>query len=397
MTEPGAVPRFPLPRVRPFDPPPQYDEFRERCPVTKVTLYDDTEAWLVTRYDDVRTVLGDDRFSAVGSWRFQPSASRAAAERGEKSFTAMDPPEHRHFRRMLTRHFTVKRIEQLRPAVESIVDDVLSQLVSGPRPVDLVQALALPVASRTMCHLVGVPYQDHAWYEKRATVRSVLDADPAEAAQATQDLLDYVDRLVTRRQAEPGEDLTSRLVQELLVTGLIHRSDLVAMLRLLLTAGHETTATMIGTGTFVLLQHPDQLRQLVDDADLLPNAIEELLRYISMLHLTIVRVAKDAVELGGQQIVPGDGLIATPAAANKDPHAFPDPNRFDIHREARHHIAFGYGVHQCLGQPVARLELQSVFSALFARLPGLRLAIPADEVQYNHSNLVGVQSLPVNW
>src|SRR5690606_22370242 len=136
--------------------------------VGRVSLYDGTLAWLVTRYDDVRTVLGDDRFSSVGAWRFQSSASRAAAERAETSFTAMDPPQHTHYRRMLTRHFTVRLVEELRPAIEAIVDAALDDLLAGPRPADVVSRLALPIASRTMCHLLGVPYADHQWYEERA-------------------------------------------------------------------------------------------------------------------------------------------------------------------------------------------------------------------------------------
>jgi len=393
----SAAIRFPIPRTVPLDPPAELTELRSRCPVAPVLLHDGTPAWLVTRYDDVRTVLGDDRFSSVGSWRFQPSASRAAAEKGEKSFTAMDPPEHTFFRKLLTRHFTVKRIGELGPAVAEIVDDAITEMLGMPQPVDLVKALAFPIASRTMCHFIGVPYEDHEWYEERANIRSVMGADPVEVAQATNDLLDYVDRLVDVKLATPADDLMTRLAQELLVPGIVSRADLVAILRLLLTAGHETTATMIGTGTFVLLQHPDQLAQMLANRELVPDVVEELLRYVSMLHSTIVRVAKEEVELSGTCVHAGDGLIATPGAANKDPEVFPEPHRFDIHRDARHHIAFGYGVHQCLGQPVARLELRTVFNTLFDRIPGLRLAVPAEEVPFNDSNLIGVSSLPVTW
>lgn len=398
MPDSGSDPlRFPIPRTSPLDPPDEITQLRGQCPVAPVLLHDDTPAWLVTRYEDVRTVLGDDRFGSAGSWRFQPSAARAEAERGEKSFTAMDPPEHTFFRRLLTKYFTVKRVAALQPAVSQIVDQAISEMTAIPRPVDLTQALAFPIASRTMCHLIGVPYDDHEWYEERAHIRSVMDADPAEVGKATQDLLDYVDHLIDVKLEAPQDDLMSHLVHEFLLPGTVARPDLVAILRLLLTAGHETTATMIGTGTFVLLQHPDQLREMLADRDLLPNTVEELLRYVSMLHATVVRIAKADVELSGTQIRAGDGMIATPGNANKDPEAFPDPDTFDIHREARHHIAFGYGVHQCLGQPVARLELRTVFDTLFDRLPGLRLAVPAESVPFNDSNLIGVRSLPVTW
>lgn len=391
------LPSWPFSRERPLDPPDQLTELRQRCPVSKVRMYDGDEAWLVTRYDDIRTVLGGAGFSSVTNWKFQPSASRAEAERGEKSFTAMDPPDHTHYRKMLTRHFTVKRVAELRPAVDEIVSECIEAFAALPQPADLVAELAYPIASRTMCHLIGVPYQDREWFEERAEVRSVLDADPAEAAQATQDLLDYVDTLIGLRLTDPRDDLISKLTHELLVPGDLTRDELVATVRLLLTAGHETTATMIGTGSYVWLTHPDQLTELLADRPLLPGAIEELLRYISMLHITVVRTATTETEIGGQQICPGDGMIANPAAANKDPAAFDRPDVFDIHRDARHHVAFGFGVHQCLGQPVARLELNSVFGVLFDRLPNLQLAVPADQVEFTNSNLVGVKSLPVTW
>lgn len=388
---------WPFARERPLDPPDEVTDRRQQCPVSKVRMYDGNEAWLVTRYDDVRTVLGGAGFSSVDAWRFQPSASRAEAERGETSFTAMDPPDHTHYRKLFTRYFTVKRIVELAPAVEQIVDQAITRFVGLPQPADLVAELAYPIATRTMCHFIGVPYDDHAWFQERAEVRSVIDADPADAARATQDLLHYVDSLVARRLEDPREDLISSLARDLLVPGTLTRQELVATVRLLLTAGHETTATMIGTGSFVWLTHPDALAEMLAEKSLLPGAIEELLRYISMLHITLVRTATEHTELGGQQICPGDGMLANPAAANKDPQAFAHPDVFDIHRDARHHLAFGFGVHQCLGQPVARLELRSVFAVLFDRLPDLRLAVPAPDVEFNDSNLIGVRRLPVTW
>jgi cytochrome P450 len=392
------APHFPAPRTHPFDPPQLVSELRESaCPVGRVSLYDGTPAWLVTRYDDVRTVLGDARFSTVGGWRFQSSASRAAAERAETSFTAMDPPQHTFYRRLLTRHFTVKRVELLRPAIETIVGSTLDEFLAGPRPADLVSGVALPIASRTMCHVLGVPYEDHQWYEERSEVRSLLDADPAEAEQATQDLLDYVDRLIERKLRSPGDDLTSRLTAELLEPGLVTRAELIAILRLLLTAGHETTGTMIGTGVLVLLQHPGQLDALRRDPALIGPAVEELLRYLSILHSSIVRVATVDVDLGGQRIRAGEGLIAAPAQANKDPRRFPQPDRFDIRRDTPGHVAFGFGVHQCIGQAIARLEMKIALGQVLDRLPALRLACDPAELLYETSNLIGVHALPVTW
>jgi cytochrome P450 len=392
------APRFPAARTHPFDPPQLVSELRESaCPVGRVSLYDGTPAWLVTRYEDIRTVLGDDRFSTVGGWRFQSSASRAAAERAETSFTAMDPPQHTFYRRLLTRHFTVKRVALLRPAIEAIVGTTLDEFLAGPRPGDLVSRLALPIASRTMCHVLGVPYEDHQWYEERSETRSLLDADPAEAERATRDLLDYVDRLIERKRWSPGDDLTSRLVAELLEPGLVTRAELIAIVRLLLTAGHETTGTMIGTGMLVLLQHPAQLDALRRDPAMIGPAVEELLRYLSILHSSIVRVAKVDVDLGGRRIRAGEGLIAAPAQANKDPRRFPHPDRFDIGRDTAGHVAFGFGVHQCIGQAIARLEMKIAFGQILDRLPALRLARDPAELRYESSNLIGVHALPVTW
>lgn len=387
---------FPSAREHPLDPPLVQTELRETCPVVGVELHDGQPAWLVTRYDDIRTVLSDDRFSSAELWRFAGSANRAAAERAETSFTVMDPPDHTHVRRLFTRYFTIKRVETLRPRIQAIVDEAVDALLASPRPADLVHDLALPIASQTMCALVGVPYTDHEWYEERAEVRSRMDGDPEEAERAFQDLLAYMSGLVDRAHGASGDDVITASVRDLLEPGLIEQADLVAALRLLLTAGHETTATMIATGTYVLLTHPDQLDEVRRDPALIPGAIEELLRYISMLFI-LVRTAKQDTEIAGQPVCAGDGLIVGPALANKDPRAFPDPDRFDIHRDNRHHVAFGFGPHQCLGQPVARLELGIVLETLLRRIPSLRLAVDPDAVPFKRTNLVGVESLPVTW
>ncbi len=387
---------FPSAREHPLDPPTVQTELRETCPIAPVELHDGQPAWLVTRYDDIRTVLSDDRFSSAELWRFAGSANRAAAERAETSFTVMDPPEHTHYRRLFTRYFTIKRVETLRPRIQQIVDDTIDALLAGPGRADLVRDLALPIASQTMCALVGVPYADHEWYEERAEVRSQMDGDPAESERAFQDLLAYMSGLVDQAHGGTGDDVITAAVRDLLEPGLIDQADLVAALRLLLTAGHETTATMIATGTYVLLTHADQLDEIRRDPTLLPGAIEELLRYISMLFI-LVRTATQDTEVAGQAVCAGDGLIVGPALANKDPRAFPEPDRFDIHRDNRHHVAFGFGPHQCLGQPVARLELGIVLETLLRRIPTLRLAVPADEVPFKRTNLVGVESLPVTW
>lgn len=389
--------RFPSPRECPFDPPAVQTELREACPVAPVELHDGQPAWLVTRYDDTRVVLSDDRFSSAGLWRFAGSANRAAAERAETSFTVLDPPDHTRLRRLFTRYFTLRRVETLRGHIQAVVDQAIDAIEAREtRSADLVADFALPVASRTMCSLVGVPYEDHEWFEERAEKRSRMDGNPDDAAAATSELLGYISGLIARRREAPGSDIISSTILDLLDPGLISETELVAALRLLLTAGHETTATMIATGAYVLLTHNEQLNEVRADQSLLPGAIEELLRYVSMLFI-LVRTAKQDLILRGQQIRAGDGLIVGPALANKDPRAFEAPDTFDIHRENRHHVAFGFGPHQCLGQPVARLELSIALGALIRRLPTLRLAVPPSDITFKNTNLVGVAALPVTW
>jgi len=388
---------FPAARECPFNPPTRQTELRETCPVVPIELFDGTPAWLVTRYDDFKAVMGDPRFSSKQMWRFSGSANRQAAEKAETSFTVMDPPEHGQYRRLVTRYFTIKRVATLRPWIEQIVDAAIDALLAREsRTADLVADFALPIASQTMCRLVGVPYDDHEWYEERAEARSQMNGDPEVAAQAFRDLLAYMDGLITAKQEAPGDDIISLVATELVATGELDRDMAVAILRLLLTAGHETTATMIATGTFVLLTHPDQLAEIKADRTLLPGVIEELLRYISMLFI-LIRTATEDLPVGDQLVRKGEGVIVGPALANKDPRAFEDPDRFDIHRDNRHHVAFGFGPHQCLGQPVARLELGIVFDRLFDRIPTLQLAVDPAEVPMKQTNLVGVGALPVTW
>ena len=229
---PSRIP-FPTAREHPLDPPAAQTELRQTCPVVPVELHDGQPAWLVTRYDDIRTVLSDDRFSSAGLWRFAGSANRAAAERAETSFTVMDPPDHTHYRRLFTRYFTIRRVETLRPRIQQIVDATIDALLAEARDADLVRDLALPIASQTMCSLVGVPYEDHDWYEARAEVRSRMDGDPAESEQAFQDLLAYMSGLVDQAHGGTGDDVITASVRDLLEPGLIAQEDLVAALRLL--------------------------------------------------------------------------------------------------------------------------------------------------------------------
>ena len=393
-----GVPAFPMTRQCPFDPPA---ELGELPPVSRVRLWDGSTPWLVTRYDDVRAVLRDSRISADSDRPGYPhqSAASAARRRRAKAFITMDGAEHAAQRRLLTGDFLVKKMEALRPAIQRIVDDLIDELLAGPKPADLVTAFALPVPSLVICELLGVPYEDRAVFQDITKVMVSRTATPAEAVKATEDLLAYLCGLVERKASAPGDDVLSKLAVSQYATGLMTAEEVASMGQLLLVAGHETTANMISLGTVALLEHPDQLELVrTGDADLLRRAVEELLRYLNITHSGRRRVAVEDVEIGGQVIHAGDGVIAAGDAANRDAAAFADPDRLDVTREARHHVAFGYGVHQCLGQTLARVELQVVYGTLYRRLPGLRLAVPLEELAFKDDMLVyGVHCLPVTW
>jgi len=288
----------------------------------------------------------------------------------------------------------------MRPAIQRIVDDLLDRMLAGPRPVDLVQAFALPVPSMVICELLGVPYADHDFFQLNSSI--LVNGRQSEDAsrQAQQNLVDYLDTLIGRKLDQPADDLLSKLGQEQVATGTLTRHDLAVTSVLLLVAGHETTANMIALGTAALLEHPEQLAELraAEDPKLIAGAVEELLRYLTIVHSGRRRVALEDIDVAGRTIRAGDGIVLATDMGNRDADAFPDPDRLDIHREARHHVAFGFGPHQCLGQPLARVELQVVYGTLYRRIPGLRLAVGIDEVPFKHDGLVyGVYELPVTW
>ncbi|WP_329056554.1 cytochrome P450 [Amycolatopsis sp. NBC_01488] len=382
----------------PFDPPA---ELGELPPVSRVRLWNGSTPWLVTRYDDVRAVLRDSRISADSDRPGYPHQSAASAARRQraKSFITMDGAEHAAQRRLLTGDFLVKKMEALRPAIQRIVDDLIDDLLAGPKPVDLVTAFALPVPSLVICELLGVPYDDRELFQDITKVMVSRSATPAEAVKATEDLLGYLGGLVERKAAEPGDDVLSKLAVSQYATGRMSAEDVASMGQLLLVAGHETTANMIALGTVALLEHPDQLELVRSgDADLLRRAVEELLRYLNITHTGRRRVAVEDIELGGEVIHAGEGVIAAGDVANRDAAVFAEPDRLDVTREARHHVAFGYGVHQCLGQTLARVELQVVYGTLYRRIPQLRLAVPVQELAFKDDMLVyGVHCLPVTW
>jgi hypothetical protein len=273
-------------------------------------------------------------------------------------------------------------------------------MLAGPKPVDLVQAFALPVPSLVICELLGVPYADHDFFQANSKILVNRESSVEAAQKANGELLDYLDRLVAEKLADAGDDLISELATERVKTGELTERELASMGVLLLIAGHETTANMIALGTLALLEHPDQLAGLrdADDPKLVADGVEELLRYLTIIQSGLRRVALADIEIGDQTIHAGDGVVIAIDAGNRDGQAFADPERLDLDRDAGGHMAFGFGVHQCLGQPLARVELQVVYGTLYRRIPSLRLATDLAHVPFKHDGAIyGVYELPVTW
>ncbi|MFC0628464.1 cytochrome P450 [Kribbella deserti] len=400
--EAAPVPDFPLGRPSgcPFDPATAYSQLRDEAPLTKVATPAGVDAWLVSRYDDVRTALRDRRLSS----RLAPSMHVVAgadldrpAESG--SILNLDGAEHTRLRRLLTSEFTVKRIQALRPRIQEIIDLHLDAMLASPRPVDLVRDFALPIPSLVICELLGVPYADRDTFQRQSARLVAVDVPQAEADAVASEINEYMAGLVMAKLQQPADDLLSRLIERSSDTERpLTMEELVSIGVTLLIAGHETTANMIALSTLVLLRNPEQLKALQENPELAAPATEELLRYLSVVQFGVFREVPTDMALGAEQLKAGDYLIAALSAANRDKAVYPDPDHVDLTRKASSHMAFGFGPHQCIGQQLARVELQEVFVRLFQRIPTLRLAVPFEELQFKHNTLVyGVTALPVTW
>jgi cytochrome P450 len=384
-----------LPTARPagcpFDPPA---ELAELPPLTRMVYPDGHVGWLATSHETVRAVLGDNRFSAryeLMHYPF-PGGPDEIPPAMPGDLTGIDAPEHTRYRQLLAGRFTVRRMRLLGERVEQICAEVLADMARLDPPADLVTAFAQPVPALMICELLGVPYADHEFFQRQALTLTSTAAEPEAQGAAINALYEYLHDLVLAKRATPTDDLLSDLTASDLTD-----VELSGLGTFLLGAGLDTTANMLALGTFALLSNPAQLTALRADPSGVDQAVEELLRYLTIAH-TGARSALTDVTLAGQTIRAGETVTISMQAANRDPARYPDPDTLDLTRRATGHVALGYGIHQCLGQQLARVEMRIAFPALLAAFPTLRLATdPAEIPLRTDSNIYGVRELPVTW
>ncbi|SDK58025.1 Cytochrome P450 [Nocardioides sp. YR527] len=398
-TDAHDLPVFPGARAArcPFNPAAEYTHWREEPGLRRVSWNGHT-VWAVSRYDDIKTAMAHSAISAE-ALALQSNGAHDGPSAPD-IFPRMDDPEHARLRRMLTKDFTVKRVNAMRPQIEEMANDFIDKMIDKGQPADLVADYALPIPSLVISLLLGVPYADHDFFQRVTGTLMNMSSTREEKAQASREFFGYMMDLVARKEHEPGDDLISRVVREHVQTGELRRESAAMNGVILLNAGHETTANMIALATAALLQEPDKAAVLRDSEDpvVIANAVEELLRYLTIVHSLVARVAKEDVEIGGQLVRAGEGLIMNLPAGNWDPGFTDEPETLDLGRSARGHLAFGYGVHQCLGQTLARAELQIALPTLLRRLPGLQLATPIEDVRFRSDmSIYGVHELPITW
>lgn len=401
MSAPITLPPVHM-RRNAFDPTSELGAIRENDGVRTVISALGNPVYLITRHEDVKAVLGDhERFSNSRPPGFtlpgapeMSEAELASARAG--NLLGLDPPEHQRLRRMLTAEFTIRRMKRLEPRIVEIVEGRLDAMAAAGPPSDLVADFALPIPSLVICELLGVPYEDRDDFQHRSTLQLDLSLPIAERLALQRQSRDYMRGLVSRARQDPGEDILGMLIRD--HGSELTDDELVGIAGLLLLAGHETTSNMLSLGVLALLRHPDQLAAVRDDPDAVGPAVEELLRWLSIVQNAIPRFTTTDVEVAGVRIPAGELVFASLPAGNRDPDFIDSPDTLDVRRGAPGHLAFGHGVHHCLGAPLARMEMRIAFPALLRRFPALALAEPFEAVQYRSFHFIyGLKSLAVTW
>jgi cytochrome P450 len=389
---------LPVGRSNPFDPSDELGRLRAQRPLCPMRFPDGHVGWLASSHSLARELLADQRFSNRGELQHSPVAVGGEVmpprEVPRGLFLATDPPDHTRYRRLLTGQFTVRRMNQLTSRIERIVADHLAAMREHGSPADLVPVFARPIPSLVICEMLGVPYAERDTFQRNTAVAMNLEHTVEQMNAAVAEIQTYLRDLVRRKRSQHDDDLLSGLIAS---SGL-DEEELTNVTFLLLVAGHETTANMLGLGTFALLQNPRQLAALRSDPALMDNAVEELLRYLTIVQFGTTRTALQDVEVDGHVIKAGDTVSISLPAANRDPEKFEHPDALDVSRAAAGHVAFGHGIHQCLGQQLARIEMRIGYTGLFREFPDLRLAVSAQDVPLrDQMSIYGVHSLPVEW
>lgn len=396
------------------NPYPGYTEMRSSAPIHKVETSAGVTTWLVTRYEDVEALLRDPCFvkdyrnaltaDELAGMEPQPEELRPLSE----MMLSKDPPDHTRLRRLVSKAFTPRFIEGLRPRIQEIANELLDKVEKGSRPegepsgqrrMDLIEDYAFPLPITVISEMLGVPKEDRQKFRQwsNTAVSSDMSVEYAETLRSEmRAFTEYLSNLFEDKRAYPADDLTSSLIRAEEEGDKLGEEELLAMVFLLLVAGHETTVNLIGNGALALLTHPDQLQKLKDDPSLMKSAVEEMLRFDGPVQISTDRFAAENVEFRGASISRGDIVLAVLGSADRDESRFTNPQTLDIEREDNRHLAFGKGIHHCLGAPLARLEGEIGFSTLLARVPDLRLDATLEDLDWRPGLLIrGLQRLPV--
>lgn len=382
-----------------FDPLPELERLRAERPVTKVDHHWGVQTWLVTRYDDVRMILGDHkRFTSAPPPYFASTESEdgSSGVDGTGWFIVYDPPAHTRLRRMLAAEFTKRRLARLEPRIEATVTEHLDAMEQAGPPAELVSQFALRLPMLVICELFGVPFEGRAELVPLSSKFTDFSLPVEERKEATERVGAIMVDFVREQRADPGDGMLGMLIRE--HGEELTDRELAGVADLMVQAGYETTMSMLSLGTLVLLRHRQHIPMLFADDQQQEQVIEELLRYLSITHNLFPRIAQEDVTISGQPIKAGELLMCSPPIANRDERFGDGMDRFDPTRKAGAHLAFGHGIHHCIGAPLARLEMRMALPALFRRFPGLRLAVPFEEIAWRpNTNFYGLDSLPVAW
>ena len=390
---------YPFSRIR-LEPDAQYAELRRSEPVCRVQLPYGPPAWLVTDYHLTKGVLGDARFSrAAAVGRDNPRESAVDISQVAESVLSMDPPEHTRIRKLVGKAFTPRRVEELRPRAAEIAVALLDEMVAGGPPADLVDDFSFPLPAMMICELLGVPEGDRQVFGGWA---NAIIATTATTSVQEQDaylhLVAYIADLIAERRAHPGDDMLTGLVQARDNDDRLSEPELLILAMALLVAGHETTAHQITNMTYTVLTHPRHLQQLMQQPEIIPAAVEEMLRFNVFGSAINARIATTDVELGDVVIRAGDPVLCSRSSANRDENVFSRADELEFGRDPNPHVAFGYGPHFCLGANLARMELQVALGTIFSRLPGVRIAVAEDSLTWHSETIMrGLVALPITW